>query len=105
MKIIDTRYGLNEVVIAKFLRHHNGQTAIELETTDGEPWLTATVAVPQTIPAGCVAVKDWSESEGIPDVLTDGGLIEGGPVQHVRSGFVDVPVYRLTAAALAAIQV
>jgi hypothetical protein len=105
MKMVDTRYGLNEIVIARFLRYQNGQTAIELETTDGEPWLTATVAVPQTIPTGCVAVKGWSENEGIPEVLTQGGLIEGGPVQHVRSGFVDIPVYRLTAAALAAIQV
>jgi hypothetical protein len=105
MKIIDTRYGLHEIVIAKFHRYQNGQTAIKLETTEGEPWLSATVAVPQAIPAGCVGIKDWSENEGVPDVLTDGGLIEGEPVQHVRSGFVTIPVYRLTPAALAEIRV
>ena len=41
MKIVDTRYGFNQPLTAKFLRYENGQTAITLATPDGEPWLIA----------------------------------------------------------------
>ena len=101
MQITDTRFGLNETVRIQFARYPNGQLALQLVTEDGEPWLIATSATAFPVPDGCIAVKNWSENDGVPDILVRGGVIEGVPLASVASGFVSVPIYRLTAAALA----
>jgi hypothetical protein len=100
MELIVTRYGLHQVVQARFDRYRNGQIALQLVTEQDEPWLTASCAIDAPIPAGCIAVKDWSENEGVPSLLARCGIIDGEPVARARSGFVAVPIYRLTAAAL-----
>jgi hypothetical protein len=101
MQLIDTRYGLNETVVTRFAHYQNGQTAIQLATPDGEPWLTATSAVPVSVEPTCVVIKDYSENEGVAELLVQAGVIEAQPIRHVASGFVRMPVYRLTSAALA----
>ena len=101
MQIIDSRFGLNETVAIRFETYRNGQRAILLETLDGEPWLDATRAVAAAIPADCVAIKDYSENEGLLDVLIKQGVVEAGTVTSIASGFVRLPVHRLTRAALA----
>jgi hypothetical protein len=102
MLVTDTRFGLNETVRVQFERYPNGQLALLLVTEDREPWLTATSAIFSPVPAGCIAVKDWSENEGVPAILLQSGVIEGDPVARVSSGFVAIPIYRLTAAAVQA---
>ena len=98
MEIIDNRFGADTRVSARFERYQNGQLALELvETETGEAWCTATVALPAGLPDDLIAIKSWSENEGMPEILERAGLIEGQPVQSVRSGFVQIPVYRLTA--------
>jgi len=37
------------------------------------------------------AIKDWSENEGILDILVDAGVISE-PIYYIESGFVQVPV-------------
>jgi hypothetical protein len=101
MLVIDTRFGLNEAVRVQFARYRNGQIALSLVTQDGEPWLDATCSLPSPVPAHCVAIKNWSENDGVPAMLLAAGVIEGAPVAHTASGFVAVPIYRLTSAALA----
>jgi hypothetical protein len=104
MQLVDTRMGLNQPVEVAFARYRNGQIALTLVCPDGDDWLTATSAVDAAIPGDAVAVKDWSENEGVPDLLIAGGLIEPAPFMRIRSGFVAIPVYRLTAAALGLVQ-
>ena len=99
MLVTDTRFDMNETVRVQFERYPNGQLALLLVTADREPWLTATSAISTPIPIGCIAVKDWSENEGVPAILLQAGVIEGDPVAQVSSGFVAIPIYRLTAAA------
>jgi hypothetical protein len=102
MLVNDTRFGLNETVRVQFERYPNGQLALLLVTADREPWLTATSTISSAVPTGCIAVKDWSENEGVPAILLQSGVIEGDPVARVSSGFVAIPIYRLTAAAVLA---
>jgi hypothetical protein len=102
MKVTDTRFGLNETVRVQFERYRNGQIALLLVTEDGEPWLDATSAIDAPVPTGCIAVKDWSENDGVPAILLQAGVIEGAPVSHIPSGYVAVPIYHLSAVALQA---
>lgn len=104
----DTRLGQSQPVRVEFTRYlDGGAIAIELvcaeEKSFGEPWMTATVNIPG-IPEGCVAVKDYSEGEGLPELLCSAGIIEAVPVRHIRSGYVSIPVFRLTAGALHALE-
>ena len=99
MLVTDTRFRVHETVRALFARYLNGQIAVQLVTETQEPWLTATAAIGATVAAGCIAVKDWSENEGVPAILLASGIIEGEAVAYEPSGFVAVPIYRLTAAA------
>jgi len=101
MEIIDNRYGAGTPVSARFERYQNGQLALGLvEAATGEDWCVATVAVPEGLPDDLIAVKNWSENEGMTGVLERAGLIEGRPVKNLQSGFVQIPVYRLTALGL-----
>jgi hypothetical protein len=47
-----------------------------------------------------IALKTYSECEGIEKDLLASGVIAGAPVQAIRSGFVTIPVYELSAAFL-----
>lgn len=101
MHIIDNRFGLNQSVAVRFATYRNGQRAILLETLDGEPWSDATRAVDAPIPADCVAIKDYSENEGMLALLIKSGVVDAAPLASIPSGFVNLPVHRLTRAALA----
>lgn len=71
----------------------NGGTCLRLVDEDGEDFLTATSWIPG-LAAGEVAVKNYSENEGILDVLVDAGIVLP-PHRHEASGFVRFPVCRL----------
>jgi len=106
--ITDTRLGVSKPVKMQFAHYvDGGAPAIELICADeddiGEHWLTATVNVPG-IPQGCVAVKNYSEGEGLPELLRSAGVIEGEPLKHIASGYVSIPVFRLTTGALQALE-
>jgi hypothetical protein len=74
-----------------------GDVALTATCEDGEPWDVLTVNLPGvSIPRDCVAVRDYSEGAGNLRTLADAGLVESRPVRVVRSGFVAVPVCRLT---------
>jgi hypothetical protein len=101
MQCHDTRYDYDLIVTVQFSHYANGQTAIVLLTPENEPWLVATVAVRAAIPTDCVALKHWSENDGVPGMLADGGVIERKPVRQIQDWQRAIPVYRLTRAALA----
>lgn len=101
--------GCAQRVSVEFDRYRDGDgIVIELvcaagSEDAGQPWTTASVNLPGcVIPADCVAIKDYSENDGIPSLLMANGLIHGAPVQLISSGHADIPVYRLTPAALEA---
>lgn len=101
LQLIDNRFGTNQTLNVRFARYRNGQRSIRLETPEGESWLDATRAVGCTLPTDCVAIKDYSENEGVLALLVKAGVLEPHPLDTIPSGFVELPVHRLTRAALA----
>lgn len=77
-------------------QYENGRPALQLiDAEDGSPIATATVNLPD-VPLGKneVAIKDWSENEGMLAALTEAGVVKPTG-QTIRSGFVEVPVCEL----------
>ena len=74
----------------------NSRTAIQLiETGTEEPIAMATVNLPDVdIAEDEVAIKDYSENEGMLAALTRHKIV-GRPLRYVQSGFVSIPIRKL----------
>ena len=88
----------------KFSTYHEPaeRVAIVLEELDGKAqWAVASVNLPDApIGTNQVAIKDYSENEGIADFLVTLGILEPDVDFSVNSGFVSIPVYNLSEAAI-----
>ena len=90
-----------EVVVSRY--EYGGGLAIGLKTVPSdeypfpEMWLEVTKNL-RDHPAGDdrVFVRDWSENEGIVDLLVENGIIEETPLDKVKIGFVECKLFRLT---------
>ena len=80
-----------------FGKYKNGQTAIQLlDTSDGLPYATASVCVEDhLLKEDEVAIKDYSENQGIMDSLVEAGIIEY-PHAFIQFNYVKIPVCKLT---------
>lgn len=77
----------------------NQEPAVTATTTDGEPFDTITVNVPD-VPHGCVAVRD--DYPFYPQLLERAGVIEDlSVVDRFESNFITVSCYMLSEAASA----
>ena len=74
----------------------NNRVAILLQDKEtGEPYATASVNLPhQTLKSDEVAIKDYSEGEGMLDDLVAAGIVEDTG-KAVGSGYVMIPIARL----------
>ncbi len=72
---------------------NNNRIVIELTIAeDGEPMLTASVNLPnEQLGYNEVAIKNYSENEGILDILINAGIISN-PTRFVDSGFANIPI-------------
>jgi hypothetical protein len=74
--------------------YKEGNTSMQLiDCADGFPFATATVNLPG-LTEGEVAIKNYSENEGVLDFLLENNIVEL-PHRHVASGFVNIPVCKL----------
>ena len=65
------------------------------DVEDGMPYATATIALSEMRDIeGYVAIKDYSENEGMLDFLIEHGIISQ-PVTHIESSFVKIPICKL----------
>jgi len=72
-------------------RYASGNIALELiDARDHYPYIMATVNV-EGLEANEVAIKNYSENEGILPVLIREGIVKP-PHRHVHSGFVIIPI-------------
>jgi hypothetical protein len=81
----------------QFGKYINGRTAIQLyDSTDGDLVATATVNVEDLEHLGEdeVIIKNYSENEGILDVLVDAEIISK-PLYQVQTGFVQCLICKL----------
>jgi len=66
-----------------------------------EPYATCTVNLPELRCASNeVFVKDYSENEGMAQILIDNGIIEPGPLSTFKYNFVEISKYKLTRTAI-----
>lgn len=71
------------------------RTALMLQCENGEPMAKCTVNLPDDhLGADEVAVKSYSENEGMVEALMAAGVIEK-PYRSIQSGHVQIPVCRL----------
>jgi hypothetical protein len=90
-----SQYGGEYQLSLGFGKYANGQTRIQLyDKTDGMPYATATVAVDYELGETEVAIKNYSENEGILESLIEAGVI-GHPRTFIQSGYVKIPVCKL----------
>lgn len=77
-------------------QHDNGRPALQLiDAEDGSPIATATVNLPDVaLGRNQVAIKDYSENEGILSALVAAGVVKPTG-EMVRSGYVEVPICEL----------
>jgi hypothetical protein len=76
--------------------YDNGRPALRLvDAEDCSPVATATVNLPDVpLRINQVAIKDWSENEGILRAMTEAGVVKPTG-ETVRSGYVQVPICEL----------
>jgi len=74
--------------IVKKSQYHNDRTAIILvDAGTGEYFLTASINAPEiNLKENEILIKNYSENEGILEVLTKAGLIE--PICEIPANFV-----------------
>lgn len=82
--------------VLNFEKYQNDRTAIELvDKKNGEPVLMATVNLPdEHIAKDEVIIKNYSENEGILDILVKAKIISE-PLRYLETGHVKVPVCKL----------
>lgn len=79
-------------------RYNNGNVALQVEGPEGLV-CTCSVNPGVPLPGNELAVKDWSENEGMVEGLKRQGVIFGDPVKTLPTecGFVKIKVFPLTA--------
>ena len=87
----------SEGPVTVYLQSRNyasGNVRIDLiDAIDHCPYMSVTVNV-DGLDENEVAIKNYSENEGILDVLVDEGIVKP-PHRHVKSGFVLIPICEL----------
>lgn len=77
--------------------NNNDRLALKLVDEEGIPIATCTVNLPfQELPENCVFIKDWSENEGMTEILIASNVINPIPLGRHTTGYVTVGAYELT---------
>jgi len=97
-----TKYG-TFYPIARFVvgRYNNDNLALSIQTYDKESeywdtYCTCTINTNIILGDDCIAIKNYSENEGIEMLLIRMGIIESKPSSRISSGYVMIPIYNLT---------
>jgi UDP-N-acetylglucosamine enolpyruvyl transferase len=73
-------------------KYHNGNTSIELvNVVTDEVVVVATLNLDEVLPEGQIYIKNYSENEGVLDVLQQHNVI-GESIRVVSSGYVEIPI-------------
>jgi hypothetical protein len=87
-------YGEYEIDI-KMSKYTNGQHRMDfIDIEDGFPVLVASVSIQENISSDEIAIKDYSENEGVLKFLMEKGIVSS-PLKYFNSGFVRIPLCKL----------
>ena len=79
----------------KMSRYSNGQHRMELiDSEDGLPVLVASSAIDESLESDQIAIKDYSENEGVLKFLIEEGIISS-PLKYFNSGFVRITICKI----------
>lgn len=80
----------------QLFQYLDGRVGIDLiEVKTGEPYLCATTNIMDAkLEEGFVFIKDYSENEGILNLLIKENVVEK-PLRYVKTGMVEIPVCKL----------
>lgn len=78
---------------------HNNQKAMTFIDEEGVPYFVATLCVDEKLADDEVAIKDYSGNEGVLDWMIENGFVHE-PHNQVFSGYVVIPICRLTQATI-----
>ena len=92
----ESKYGNYEDCSFRVGHYENGNTAVEVWSNTEGPITKITVNPDITIPKNMLAIKNYSENEGVDDWMISQNLIEAAPLHIIKIGWVEIPVYRLT---------
>lgn len=80
------------LVEIKISNYQNGQKRIDfIDSEDGFPVLVATVAIKEELNPSEIAIKNYSENEGVLDFLIKEGIVSP-PLRYFNSGYVNIPI-------------
>ena len=90
-----SQFGERYLLFIKQETYKEGGIRIQLyDSKDGTPYATATTSIQEDLESGEVAIKDWSENEGILDFLVQNKIVKE-PHRFVKSGYVKIPICEL----------
>lgn len=108
LSFVDNRFGSGTRVRPEFEQYaNNGALAIRLvvdgnqgDSYDGDPWAhtTLNISAPQntaTLKRGNVALKNWSENQGLPELMVKAGI-----VTDENREIKNAPIFMLTEKAM-----
>lgn len=74
----------------------NDNLCLTLFNNELGPIARITVNTDVKLPDDRIAIKNYSENEGMVAWLFKNNLIEKEPIRHVLQGYVEIPVHKLT---------
>ena len=87
-------YGEYEIDI-KMSKYGNGQHRMDfIDKEDGFPVLVASVAIEEFLSTDEIAIKDYSENEGVLNFLIKEGIVSS-PLKYFNSGFVRIHICQI----------
>ena len=90
-----SQFGERYLLFTRTETYKDGKIRIQLyDSKDGTPYATATAIIKEELEPGEVAIKDWSENEGILDFLVQNKIVKE-PHRFVESGYVKIPICEL----------
>ena len=90
-----SQFGERYLLFIKRETYKEGKVRLQLyDSKDGTPYATATTNIQGELEVREVAIKDWSENEGILDFLVQNKIVKE-PHRFVESGYVKIPICEL----------
>lgn len=87
--------GFKDCVFFASRYRDNGNLALQIVNEEDGPIVTPTVNPGEALDDDCIAVKNYSENTGMLDFLREHDIV-GEVVRVIPSGWVEIPVCRLT---------
>jgi hypothetical protein len=87
-------YGKYSISIS-MKRYQNGHHRMEfIDSEDGFPVLVASVAIEESLSPDEIAIKNYSENEGVLGFLIEEGIVSN-PLKYINIGFVKIPICKI----------